>query len=56
MRDRRPSRTQPYEASIDRVRKAIIDQKAEARLPDYTRQIKSAFSTVILDSKYKTDP
>ncbi|MBL6764284.1 MAG: peptidylprolyl isomerase [Verrucomicrobiae bacterium] len=55
MLDRRPSRTLPYEASVDRVRKAVIDGKAEAILPNYTRQIRAAFGTVILDPAYKQE-
>jgi peptidyl-prolyl cis-trans isomerase C len=51
--DRRPVRTIPYETAQDRVRKTLVDQRAETRLPDYTRQLKAAFNTVILDDKYK---
>jgi peptidyl-prolyl cis-trans isomerase C len=53
MLDRRPVRTVPYEAAQERVRKAVIDKKAEARLPEYTGQLKAAFHTVILDPRYR---
>ena len=51
--DRRPVRTVPYEDAQERVRKAVIDQQAEARLPAYTEKLKAAFNTVILDPKYQ---
>lgn len=50
---RRPMRTLPYEASLDRVRKAVIDQKAQAQLPGYTKRVRESFGTVILDPKYQ---